>query len=229
MSFIGVLRSDLDEFPSEMDMEKDDVVFKIHTKGHFEYDPLRLMNINGHYSTVYQKNHLTKVAHKKQHLEWEEDDAGLRCCSSTPFDTRYKRKISKSKKTGVIHDEGAGRKRKKSLVNGGNKGKEKVFEDEGADKKLKKTLVNGGSKGKENVFEDEGADIKRNKTLVNGGSKGKEKVFEDEGNQGVVTIYKRAMVNGKAKMVEVEGAVKTGRDRGVVIGGKEEVVKVESE
>ncbi|GKE84786.1 hypothetical protein Tco_1558528, partial [Tanacetum coccineum] len=122
------------------------------------------------------------VAHKKQNfgkyyyknIEWEEDDAGLRCCSSTPFDTRYKRKISKSKETGVIHDEGAGRKRKKSLVNGGNKGKEKVFEDEGADNKRKKTLVT------------------------------------------------RAMVNGKAKMVEVEGVVKTGRD-------KEKVVKVESE
>nr|GEW99237.1 hypothetical protein [Tanacetum cinerariifolium] len=44
------------------------------------------------------------------------------------------------------------------------------------------------------------------------------------GNEGVVTIYKRAIVNGKAKMVEVVGAVKTRRDRGVVIGGKEEVV-----
>ncbi|GJR08112.1 hypothetical protein Tco_0790764 [Tanacetum coccineum] len=123
------------------------------------------------------------VAHKKQNLgkyyyknmELEEDDAGLRCCSSTPFDTRFKRKISKSKKTGVIHDEGAGRKRKKSLVNGGNKGIEKVFKDEGVDKRRKKTLVNGGSKGKEKVFED-------------------------------------------------ECAVKTGRDRGVVIGRKEEVV-----
>ncbi|GJW48596.1 hypothetical protein Tco_0080242 [Tanacetum coccineum] len=89
-------------------------------------------------------------------------------------------------------------------------------------------MVNGGSKGKEKVFEDEGEDKKRNKTLVNGGSKGKDKVFEDEGNQGVVTIYKRAMVNGKAKMVKVKGVVKTGRDRGAVIGGKGEVVKVES-
>ncbi|GKF74200.1 hypothetical protein Tco_0220532 [Tanacetum coccineum] len=114
------------------------------------------------------------------------------------------------------------------MVNGGNKGKEKVFEDEGADKKRKKTLVNGGNKGKEKVFEDEGADKKRKKTLVTGGSKGKEKVFEDEVNQGVVTIYKRAMVNGKSKMVEVEGVVKTGRDKGIVIRGKEEVVKVES-
>ncbi|GKB45969.1 hypothetical protein Tco_0896722 [Tanacetum coccineum] len=174
-----------DEFPDEMDMEKDEVVFKIHTKGHFEYDPLRLININGHYSingsidlyVAYNKQNLGKYYYKN--MEWEEDDAGLRCCSSTPFDTIYKRNISKSKKIGVIHDEVAGRKRKKSLVNGGNKGKEKVF--------------------------------------------------KDEGNQGVVTIYKRAMVNRKAKMVEVKGVVKTGRDRGVVIGGKEEVVKVESE
>ncbi|GKC62212.1 hypothetical protein Tco_1089810 [Tanacetum coccineum] len=156
-------------------------------------------------------------------MEWEEDDVGLRCCSSTPFDTRYKRKISKSKKTGVIHDEGTSRKTKKSLVNEGNKGKEKVFEDEGADKKRKKTLVNGGSKGKEKVIEDEGEDKKQNKTLVNEGSKGKEKVFKDE------DADKKAMVNGKAKMVKVKGVVKTGRDIGVVIGGKEEVVKVESE
>ncbi|GKE70841.1 hypothetical protein Tco_1528913 [Tanacetum coccineum] len=187
-----------DEFPDEMDMEKDEVVFN---KGHFEYDPLRY--VNGSVSCVSAFTHdkdvfprclnhiMSEIDERKWALfyripkkklldkEWEEDDAGLRWCSSTPFDTRYKRKTSKSKKTYVIHDEGSGRKRKKSLVNGG--------------------------------------------------SKGKEKVFEDEGNQGVVTIYKRAMVNGKAKMVEVEGAVKTGRDRGVVIGGKEEVVKVESE
>ncbi|GKD37475.1 hypothetical protein Tco_1257682 [Tanacetum coccineum] len=137
-------------------------------------------------------------------MEWEEDDVGLRCCSSTPFDTRFKRKINKSKKTGVIHVEGAGRKRKKSFVNRGNKGKEKVFEDEGADKKQKKTLVNGGSKGKEKVFEDE--------------------CMCSNGNKGVVTIYKRAMVNGKAKMVEVVGVVKTEKEKGAVIGGKEEVV-----
>nr|GEW27119.1 hypothetical protein [Tanacetum cinerariifolium] len=73
------------------------------------------------------------------------------------------------------------------------------------------------------VIHDEGVDRKRKKTLVNGGNKGKEKVFEDEGmcskgNTAVVTIYKRAMVNGKAKMVKDLGAVKTGMDRGVVTG-----------
>ncbi|GJY59394.1 hypothetical protein Tco_0459286 [Tanacetum coccineum] len=102
-------------------------------------------------------------------------------------------------------------------------------EDDASLRKRKKSLVNGGNKGKEKIFKDEGAYKKRKKTLVNGGSKGKGKVFEDEENEGVVTIYKRAMVNWKDKMVEVEGDVKTGMDRGVVIGGKEEVVKVEFE
>ncbi|GJS24313.1 hypothetical protein Tco_0452945, partial [Tanacetum coccineum] len=179
---------------NEMYMEEEEVVFIIHTKGYFEYDPLRLKLLHTDndvhsFFDVAVKNgsiHLY-VAHKKQNLgkyyyknmEWEEDDAGLRCCSSTPFHTRFKRKISKSKKTGVIHDEGASRKREKSLVNGGSKGKEKLFEDE---------------------------------------------CMCGNGNEGVVTIYKRAMVNRKAKMVEVVGAVKTRRDRGVVIKGKEEVV-----
>nr|GEV31766.1 hypothetical protein [Tanacetum cinerariifolium] len=182
---------------NEMYMEEEEVVFKIHTKGYFEYDPLRYLNGLINYVSAFNRdkdvfprclNHILSengsihlhVAHKKQNLwkyyyknmEWEEDDTGLRCCSSTPFDTRFKRNINKSKKIGVIHDEGAGRKREKSLVNGGNKGKEKVFEDEGADKRRKKTLVTGG----------------------------------------------------KLKMVEVVGVVKTRRDRGVVIGGKEEVV-----
>nr|GEV07068.1 hypothetical protein [Tanacetum cinerariifolium] len=62
-------------------------------------------------------------------MEWEEDDAGLRCSSSTPFSTRVKTKISKRKKTSMIHDEGDDRK--KSLVTGGRKGKEKLIKDEG--------------------------------------------------------------------------------------------------
>ncbi|GJZ57079.1 hypothetical protein Tco_0612573 [Tanacetum coccineum] len=103
------------------------------------------------------------VAHKKQNLEkyyyenreWEEEDARLRCSSSTPFTTRYKRKISKSNMVGL---------RKKVKI--GNKGKEKVCEDEGMCSK---------------------------------------------GNKHVVSIYKKVMVNGKAKMVED-------------VGGKEEMV-----
>nr|GEX36440.1 hypothetical protein [Tanacetum cinerariifolium] len=70
-----------------------------------------------HLHAAHKKQNLWKYYYKN--MEWEEDDTGLRCCSSTPFDTRFKRNISKSKKIGVIHDEGAGRKREKSLVNGG--------------------------------------------------------------------------------------------------------------
>nr|GEU32233.1 phospholipase-like protein [Tanacetum cinerariifolium] len=78
----------------------------------------------------------------------------------------------------------------------------------------------------------------REKKTKKGAHKGNEKVFEDEGmcskeSKPVVTIYKRALVNGKVKMVEEVGVVKTGRDIGVVIieaefnnvRGKEEVVE----
>ncbi|GKB04312.1 hypothetical protein Tco_0832455, partial [Tanacetum coccineum] len=181
MSFFGVVRSDLDEFPAgdEMFLELDEVVFKIHTKGYFEYDPLSSINLY----IAHKKQNLGKYYYKN--MEWEEDDASLRCSSSTPFSTRVKIKISKRKKTSVIHDEGGDRK--KSLVTGGRKGKEKVIEDEGICSK---------------------------------------------GNKANVSIYKRAMVNGKAKMVEDVEAVKRGKERGVVIedggfsndGGKETVV-----
>nr|GEX32711.1 hypothetical protein [Tanacetum cinerariifolium] len=62
-------------------------------------------------------------------MEWEEEDDGLRCSSLTSFSIRFKTKISKRKKTSMIHDEGDDRK--KSLVRGGHKGKEKIIEDEG--------------------------------------------------------------------------------------------------
>nr|GEV16429.1 hypothetical protein [Tanacetum cinerariifolium] len=188
----------------EMYMEEEEVVFKIHTKGYFEYDPLMYVNGSINCVSAFTRDKDVFPRCLNHIMSEEEDDTGLRCCSSTPFDTRFKRKINKSKKICVIHDDGAGRKREKSLVNGGNKGKEKLFEDEGVDKKRKKTLVTGGSKGKEKVFEDE--------------------CMCRNGNEGVVTIYKRVMVNRKAKMVEVLGVVKTRRDIGVVIGGKEEVV-----
>nr|GEW74071.1 hypothetical protein [Tanacetum cinerariifolium] len=88
---------------------------------------------------------------------------------------------------------------------------------------------------KTSVIHDKGDD--RKKSLVIVGRKGKEKVTGDEGicskgNKADVTIYKRAMVNRKSKMVEDVGAVKRGKERGVVIedggfsndGGKETVV-----
>nr|GEW35448.1 hypothetical protein [Tanacetum cinerariifolium] len=120
MSFIGVMRSNLDTFPDEMYMEKEGVVFKIHSKGYFEYDPLY-----------------------------------------------------KSKKTGVIHDEGADRKKKKKLDNESNKGKEKVFEDEGMCSKGKKVVVTiykrGMVNGKEKMVEDISAEeTKRHKGVVIG-------------------------------------------------------------
>nr|GFB13079.1 hypothetical protein [Tanacetum cinerariifolium] len=131
ISFFGVLRSDLDEFlvGDEMFLEIDEVVFRIHTKGYFKYDPL----------------------------------------SSTPFSTRVKTKISKRKKTSVIRDEGDDRK----------------------------NLVTEGRKGNEKVTRDEGICSKRNKANV--------------------TIYKRVMVNRKAKMVEEVGVVNRGKEKGVVI------------
>ncbi|GJX79451.1 hypothetical protein Tco_0327600 [Tanacetum coccineum] len=228
-----------DTFLDEMNMSKEEVVFKIHTKGYFEYDPLRCLDHimseidEPKWALFYRipKKSLEKglkllhtdndvhsffdadvkngfihlyVAHKKQNLgkyyyknmEWEEEDAGLRCSNSTLFTTRFKRNIIKSNmiglrkkvKTCVIHDDGADRKRKKTLVNGRNKGKEKVFEDEDTDKRQRK-----------------------------------------------LWLIDRDMVNGKAKMVEDVGDVKTGRDTSVVIRdgsfnnvrGKEEVVESE--
>nr|GEW64157.1 hypothetical protein [Tanacetum cinerariifolium] len=90
---------------------------------------------------------------------------------------------------------------------------------------------------KTSVIYDEGDD--RKKSLVIDSRKGKEKVIKDEGicnkgNKADATIYKRAMVNEKAKMVEDVGAVKRGKDKGVVIeddgfindGGKETVVTI---
>ncbi|GJT66881.1 hypothetical protein Tco_1018361 [Tanacetum coccineum] len=153
------------------------------------------------------------VAHKKQNLgkyyyknmEWEEDDAGLRCSSSTPFSTRVKTKISKRKKTSVIHDEGDDRK--KSLVTGGRKGKEKVIEDEGICSKgnkadvsiYKRAMVNGKAK----MVEDVGA-VKRGKergvVIEDGG-------FSNDGGKETV-VTKRAIrsrkMEGKSVKVESE-------------------------
>nr|GEY36734.1 pentatricopeptide repeat-containing protein [Tanacetum cinerariifolium] len=208
----------LDHIMSDIDEHKWALFYRIPKKSHDK--GLKLLHTDNDVHLFFDaavKNgsiHLY-VAHKKQNLrkyyyknmEREEEDADLRCSNSTRFTIRFKRKIIKSNMIGlrkkvkacVIHDDGADRKRKKTVVNGGNKGKEKLFENEDADRKTKKTLVNGGNKGKEKLFEDEGMCSKRNKAAV--------------------TIYKGVMVNGKAKMVKDVGAVKTGRDRGVVIRG----------
>nr|GEX02487.1 pentatricopeptide repeat-containing protein [Tanacetum cinerariifolium]GEX59076.1 pentatricopeptide repeat-containing protein [Tanacetum cinerariifolium] len=205
-----------DEFPAddEMFLEMDEVVFKIHTKGYFEYDPLRYVNESVHCVSsftrdkdVFQQclNHImSEIDEPKWALIYckpkKSLENGLKLLH-TDNDVHsfidvtvkngsinlVKTKIRNRKKTSVIHDEGDDRK--KSMVTRGRKGKDKVIEDEG--------ICSKGSK----------ADV---------------------------TIYKRAMVNGKAKMVEDVGAVKRGKDRGIVIedggfindGGKETVVTI---
>ncbi|GJY23062.1 hypothetical protein Tco_0396720 [Tanacetum coccineum] len=123
-------------------------------------------------------------------MEWEEDDTGLRCSSSTPFSIRVK-----TKRAIVIHDEGDDRK--KSLVIGGRKGKEKVIKDEGMCSKgnkadvtiYKRVIVNGKAK----MVEDVGA-VKKGKergvVIEDGG------FINDGGKETVVT--KRAI--GSRKM-----------------------------
>ncbi|GKC96923.1 hypothetical protein Tco_1162365 [Tanacetum coccineum] len=220
MSFIRVLRSDLDtllgETFDEMYMEEEEeVVFTIHTKGYFLYDPLRY--VNGLVSYVCAFTHdkdvfprcLNHIMSEINEHKWalfyripnKSLDKGLKLLHTDNdvhsfFDDAVKNgsihlvktKISKRKKTSVIHDEGDDRR--KYLVTGGRKGKEKVIEDEG---------------------------------------------ICSNGNKADVSIYKRAMVNGKAEMVEDVGAVKRGKERGVVIedGGfsndGEKETEVESE
>nr|GEX11597.1 glutathione S-transferase T3-like [Tanacetum cinerariifolium] len=148
------------EFPAgdEMFLEIDENFFKIHTKGYFEYDPLRV-----------------------------------------------KTNISKRKKTSMIHDDGDDRK--KSLVTGGRKGKEKVIDDDGICRKgnkadvsiYKKAMVNGKAK----MVEDIGA-VKRGKErgviIKDGGFR------NDGGKETVVT--KRAIrsrkMEGKSVKAESE-------------------------
>ncbi|GJY42191.1 hypothetical protein Tco_0429461 [Tanacetum coccineum] len=114
------------------------------------------------------------IAHKQQDLGryylrnmvWVEEDAALRCSSSSPFSTRIKRKGGKTTKEGL---------RKKA------KGEQKMVDDEPVGRKSVQT----SRKGKEIMYEFPGP------------SPTKE-------SQVSVTNYKRAIVNGKAKMVEVE-------------------------
>ncbi|GKA47095.1 hypothetical protein Tco_0739978 [Tanacetum coccineum] len=99
-------------------------------------------------------------------MVWVEEDAALRCSSSSPFSTRIKRKGGKTTKEGL---------RKKA------KGEQKMVDDEPVGRKSVQT----SRKGKEIMYEFPGP------------SPTKE-------SQVSVTNYKRAIVNGKAKMVEVE-------------------------
>ncbi|GJV25059.1 hypothetical protein Tco_1377754 [Tanacetum coccineum] len=208
----------------------DEVVFKIHKNGYFEFDPLRY--VNGSVSSVsaftcdrdifptcldwicseiieYKwalfyclpnksleqglklihtdndvhsffvdaersgKIHLY-ITHKQQDLGryylrnmvWVEEDAALRCFSSSPFSNRIKRKGGKTTKEGL---------RKKA------KREQKMVDDEPVGRKSVQT----SHKGKEIMYEFPCP------------SPTKE-------SQVSVSNYKRAIVNGKAKMVEVE-------------------------
>nr|GEV37342.1 transposase, MuDR, MULE transposase domain protein [Tanacetum cinerariifolium] len=124
----------------------DEVVFKIHKNGYFEFDPLR-----GYYLI---------------NMVWVEEDAALRCSSSSPFSTRIKKKGGKITKKGL---------RKKE------KGKHKMVDDELVGRKSIKT----SRKGKEIMYEFPGPSSTKESHVS-------------------VTNYKRAIVNGKAKVVEVE-------------------------
>ncbi|GJS21115.1 hypothetical protein Tco_0449747 [Tanacetum coccineum] len=183
----------------------DEVVFKIYKNGYFEFDPLRLdlceiieykwalfyclpnksleqglklihtdNDVHSFFADAERsgKIHLY-ITYKQQDLGryylrnmvWVEEDAALRCSSSSPFSTRIKRKGGKTTKEGL---------RKKA------KGEQKMVNDEPVGRKSVET----SRKGKEIMYEFPCP------------SPTKE-------SQVSVTNYKRAIVNGKAKMVEV--------------------------
>nr|GEY19566.1 hypothetical protein [Tanacetum cinerariifolium] len=116
ISFIAKLRYNMPNM--------DEVVFKIHKNGYFEFDPLRYVNGSG-------KIHLY-ITHKQQDLwryylrnmVWVEEDAALRCSSSSLFSTRIKRKKGKTTKEGL---------RKKA------KGEQKMVDDEPGGRKSVQT------------------------------------------------------------------------------------------
>ncbi|GJS38925.1 hypothetical protein Tco_0563968 [Tanacetum coccineum] len=177
------------------------------------------------------------VTHKQQalgkfylkNMVWLEEDASLRCSSSSPFSTRIKRKSHKTTKDygrknsrgkeKIVDDEPSGRK----LLKTSRKGKEKLneFPDSTPIKEIKysddrvgrmsmQTFLNELGEfpdltpTKEREVDDEA--VGRNSIRTR--RKGKEIMAEFSGTPAnekkvVVTNYKRAIINGKAKMVEV--------------------------
>ncbi|GKC10624.1 hypothetical protein Tco_1007406, partial [Tanacetum coccineum] len=173
----------------KMYMSKE-VAFKIHTKGHFEYDPLRYVNSSVSLVCAFTSDMdvfptcLDHILFEVKEHKWalfyclpkKSLEKGLKllhtdndvhsffepaCFSSTPFTTKFKRKIRKSTMVGL-------RKKVQTCV----------ILSEGVERKTKK----GTHKGKENLIEDEGICRK--------------------GSKHVVTIHKRALVNIKENMVE---------------------------
>ncbi|GJQ90393.1 hypothetical protein Tco_0001532 [Tanacetum coccineum] len=153
------------------------------------------------------------VTHKQQalgkfylkNMVWLEEDASLRCSSSSPFSTRIKRKSHKTTKD-------CGRKN--------SRGKEKMVDDEPLGRKLLKT----SRMGKEKMDElDEFPDLTPTKerevdddvvgrNSIRTRRKGKEIMAEfscTSANEKKVVVnnYKRALINGKYRMVEVADVV----------------------
>nr|GEW50333.1 pentatricopeptide repeat-containing protein [Tanacetum cinerariifolium] len=225
-----------DEFPDddEMFLEIDEVVFKIHTKGYFEYNPLRYVNGSIHCvsSFTYDKDVFQQCLN---HIMFEIDEPKWALFYRKPKQLLEKglkllhtnndvySLINASIRNGSINLYVA--HKKQNLGKYYYKNMKWEEEDDGLRCSnltpfLTRVKTKIRKRKKTSVIHDEGDD--RKKSLVTEGRKGNEKVIEDEGirskgNKADVTIYKRAMVNGKAKMIEDVGAVKRGKDRGVVI------------
>ncbi|GJT64931.1 hypothetical protein Tco_1016411 [Tanacetum coccineum] len=177
------------------------------------------------------------VTHKQQalgkfylkNMVWLEEDASLRCSSSSPFSTRIKRKSHKTTKDcgrknsrgkeKMVDDEPLGRK----LLKTSRKGKEKMdefpdstpikerkYSDDRVGRMSMQTFLNELGEfpdltpTKEREVDDEA--VGRNSIRTR--RKGKEIMAEFSGTPAnekkvVVTNYRRAIINGKAKMVEV--------------------------
>ncbi|GJU29891.1 hypothetical protein Tco_1173480 [Tanacetum coccineum] len=192
-----------------------EVVSKIHTKGNFEYDPLRY--VNSSVSTVCAFTCDRDVFPTcLDHIlsEVKEDKWALLYCLPKKLlekglkllhtDNDVHSFFEATKSNGYIHLYMA----HKQQNLGKYYYKNMVWEEEDI----------GLCCSSSTPFSTRDKRKISNNTMTKKGShKGKEKAFEDEGmcskgNKAIVTNYKRTMVNGKAKMVEEFGNVKTRRD-----------------
>ncbi|GKC32810.1 hypothetical protein Tco_1040104 [Tanacetum coccineum] len=155
-------------------------------------------------------------------------DDTLRCSSLTLISSNLKRNSSKKIKEGLRKK---GKAVWRTLIDSFDKGKEKVDEFPAAtptkDDTLRcssLTLISSNLKRNSSKKIKEGLRKKGKavgRTLIDSFDKGKEKVDEfpaatpTKEHQVVVTNYKRAIVNGKAKMVEVVAHVQENIDVGI--------------
>ncbi|GJZ00105.1 hypothetical protein Tco_0517534, partial [Tanacetum coccineum] len=201
------------EFPAGDDifLEIDEVVFNIHTKGYFEYDPIRYVNGFVHYVSAFTRDKdvfqkcLNHIISKIDEPKW----ALFYCKQKKPLEKGLK----------LLHTNNDVHSFIDAVVKNGSINLYVAHKKQNLGKYYYKNME----------WEEDDVGLR--------GRKGKEKVIEDEGicskgNKADVRIYKRDMVNGKAKMVKDVGVVKRGKERGVVIedggfssdGGKETVV-----